>query len=104
MAAERAMDVKKLAEVFSAIGQPTRLEILRYVADRSRGENPQGVAAGEIAEKLKVAPATLSFHLKDMTFKGVLQSRRVGRSIYYSADINLLLQVLDIFVSEICEE
>lgn len=97
------MDIKSVTDVLSATGQPTRLEILKCVAPHSRGEGPPGLAAGEIAERLKLAPATLAFHLKDMTFKGLLIRERRGRSVFYRADLSMLLQVLDFMVTEICE-
>ena len=98
-----AMDVRSVTNVLSATGQPTRLEILKCVAPYSRGKQPDGLSAGEIAGRLKLAPATLAFHLKDMTFKGLLIRERRGRSVFYRADLTMLLQVLDFMVTEICE-
>ena len=97
------MDARSVTDVLSATGQPTRLEILKCVAPHSRGEVPPGLAAGEIAERLQLAPATLAFHLKEMTFKGLLIRERRGRSVFYRADLTMLLQVLDFMVTEICE-
>lgn len=95
-------DPKSITDLLSAIGQPTRLAILQRVAPYSRGINPTGLAAGEIADDLNLAPATLAFHLKDMTFKGLLIRERRGRSVYYRANLAMLLQVLDFMVTEIC--
>ena len=72
------------------------------MAPHSRGDQPVGVAAGEIAARLDLPPASLAFHLKDMTFKGLLIRERDGRSVYYRADLAMLLQVLDFMVTEIC--
>ena len=95
-------DADYISGILSAIGQPTRLAILQCVAPHSQGDKAAGLAAGEIASELDLAPATLAFHLKDMTFKGLLIRERRGRSVYYRADLGLLLQVLDFMVTEVC--
>ena len=61
-----------------------------------------GLPAGDIGRALGIPPATLSFHLKDMTYKGLLSQSRLGRSIYYRADIEALLDTLDYLVGEVC--
>ena len=96
------MDTQLVTGILSAIGQPTRLEILKLVTPYSHGDNPEGVAAGQLARTLKLAPASLSFHLKDMTYKGLLLAERRGRSIYYRANLDILLKTLDYLVSEVC--
>jgi len=96
------MNTPEVAQVLSAIGQPTRLDILRFVAPYSRGDEADGVAAGDIARWLGMPPATVSFHLKDMTYKGLLLQERRGRSIRYRADLDMLVKALDYLVSEVC--
>lgn len=91
-----------VAAILSAIGQPTRLAILKCVAPHSQGDEAIGLPAGEIAYQLGLPPATLSFHLKEMTYKGLLIQERRGRSIYYRADIETLAQTLDYLVTEVC--
>jgi DNA-binding transcriptional ArsR family regulator len=41
---------------------------------------------GSIGKKLGVAPATLSFHLKELSHAGLVTSRQESRFIYYMAD------------------
>jgi DNA-binding transcriptional ArsR family regulator len=96
------METLEAAGILSALGQPTRLDILRFVAPHSRGEHAQGVPAGEISRWLGMAPATVSFHLKDMTYKGLLHQERRGRSVYYRANLDVLVKTLDYLVSEVC--
>ena len=97
-----SIEAKAITDLLSAIGQPTRLDILKCVAPSSRGDAPKGMAAGEIANRLGLPPATVAFHLKDMTYKGLLIRERRGRSVHYRADLTMLLQVLDFMVTEIC--
>ena len=96
------MNTPEVAQILSAIGQPTRLDILRFVAPYSRGDTADGVAAGDISRWLGMPPATVSFHLKDMTYKGLLTQERRGRSIHYKADLDALVKALDYLVSEVC--
>lgn len=96
------MDQDTIAGILAAIGQPKRLEILKLVAPFSRGSSPTGLTAGEIAKVTGMPPATLSFHLKDMTYRGLLRPERKGRSIIYRADITVLATALEYVVTEIC--
>jgi len=97
------METEKAAELFSALGQPTRLEILKTIAPHSHGENPRGLPAGEIGQILDLPPATLSFHLKDMNYKSLVLTRREGRKIYYRANLEVLLDTLDELITHVLE-
>lgn len=102
MEISKAVQEPDVMSILSAIGQPTRLAILKCVAPYSRGEDAYGLPAGEIAYQLGIPPPTLSFHLKDMTYKGLLIQERYGRSIYYRADLDALVKTLDYLVTEVC--
>ena len=97
------METQQASEIFSALGQPTRLEILKVIAPYSRGKNPAGLPAGEIGEILKIPPATLSFHLKDMNYKGLVVTRREGRKVYYRANLSVLLDSLEELITHVLE-
>ena len=95
------MEQSQLSVVFGCLGQLTRLEVLKLLAPVSKGKNPKGLAAGHIATTLGVASPTLSFHLKDMTLRNVLLQRRVGREIFYIANLPLILGALEILVIQL---
>ena len=97
------MKSEQAAEIFSALGQPTRLDIIKTIAPHSRGADAQGLPAGEIGQTLGLPPATLSFHLKDMNYKGLVVTRREGRKIYYRANLEVLLDTLDQLVTHVLE-
>jgi ArsR family transcriptional regulator, arsenate/arsenite/antimonite-responsive transcriptional repressor len=65
----------------TALGQPTRLEAFRLLM---RNE-PEGLAAGELAQALAVPANTLSAHLNVLSHAGLVRSERRGRSIVYRA-------------------
>ena len=97
------MKAGDICDIFSAIGQPNRLAILRCLAPYSHGDEAAGLPAGEIAARLNMAPATLSFHLRDMTYKKLLAQRRAGRRLFYAVNIPRLVESLDFIVGEVCE-
>jgi len=74
------MESKEAAAKFGALGQQTRLDVMRLLA--SRGAS--GMAAGELANTLEQAPSKLSFHLSALEQAGLVQSTRQGRHIIYA--------------------
>jgi len=75
------METNQAVTALAALAQETRLAIFRLLVEAG----PSGVAAGEIGASLKVAPATLSFHLKELANAGLAASRQDGRYVFYSA-------------------
>ena len=65
----------------AALAQESRLAIFRLLVEAG----PTGLAAGEIGSELGVAPATLSFHLKELAHAGLVTARQEGRFVFYSA-------------------
>ncbi|MCO6044512.1 metalloregulator ArsR/SmtB family transcription factor [Aeoliella sp. ICT_H6.2] len=74
------MEVKTAVTALAALAQESRLSIFRLLVPAGR----VGMPAGEIAEALDIPPATLTFHLKELTYAGLIDSQREGRSIRYS--------------------
>ena len=66
----------------AGLAQDTRLGIFRLLVE----QGPEGLAAGEIVERLGLPNATASFHLKELTHAGLVTPRQAGRFIYYSAN------------------
>ncbi len=67
----------------AALAQPTRLAIFRLLVEHAR----EGLTPGAIANRLALAPATLSFHLKELANAGLVEDRREGRYIRYQPDV-----------------
>ncbi|MEW6687678.1 MAG: metalloregulator ArsR/SmtB family transcription factor [Pseudomonadota bacterium] len=91
------MEMKQAVQALSGLAQNTRLAIFRLLVQAG----PQGLAAGSIAEKLDLAPATLSFHLAGLTHAGLATSRQEGRFVIYSADFAAMDALLG-FLTENC--
>jgi len=81
-----------------ALAQETRLDIFRLLVERG----PQGIAAGEIGERLKQPSPTLSFHLNQLRYAGLVSSRRASRSIIYSANFNTMNGLMAYLTQKCC--
>ena len=91
------METKWAVQALSALAQDTRLAIFRLLVQAG----PEGMAAGQIGEKLDLPPATLSFHLAGLTRAGLARSRPAGRFVIYSADFQAMNALVG-FLSENC--
>ncbi len=78
-----ATDASRAVAALAALAQETRLAIFRLLVEHAR----EGLTPGAIALSLKLAPATLSFHLKELARAGLLDDRREGRFIWYRPDM-----------------
>jgi DNA-binding transcriptional ArsR family regulator len=91
------METKRAIQALSALAQESRLGIFRLLVQAG----PEGLAAGQIGEKLDLPPATLSFHLAGLTRAGLAQSRQDGRFVIYSADYQAINALVS-YLSENC--
>lgn len=91
------METKQAVQALSALAQDTRLAVFRLLVQAG----PEGMAAGQIGEKLDLAPATLSFHLAGLARAGLARSRQEGRFVIYSADFAAMNALVG-FLSENC--
>jgi len=81
-----------------ALAQETRLDIFRLLVQRG----PEGIAAGEIGQRLGLPSATLSFHLNQLRFAGLVSSRRESRSIIYSANFKAMSELVGYLTENCC--
>ncbi len=81
-----------------ALAQETRLDIFRLLI----GKAPQGLPAGEIGERLGLPAPTLSFHLNQLRFAGLVTSRRQSRSIIYFANYAAMNGLLAYLTDHCC--
>ena len=83
----------------AALAQETRLEVFRSLVQAG----PEGLAAGRLADVLCVAPATLSFHLKELERAGLVLRERQGRQIIYRAGFDRMGGLLDYLMQDCCQ-
>jgi ArsR family transcriptional regulator, arsenate/arsenite/antimonite-responsive transcriptional repressor len=92
------MKSTQVVKALAALAQPTRLAIFRLLVV----QGTDGMAAGQVAEKLKVSPATLSFHFKTLSHAGLIESRQDGRFIYYTANFTSMNGMVDYLTENCC--
>ena len=92
------MQTKQAIAVLSALAQGSRLAVYRLLVEHA----PEGLAASAIAEKLGLANATLSFHLKELVHAGLISSRQDGRFIYYSPLMDTMTALVSYLTENCC--
>lgn len=78
-----------LDDVFRALGDPTRREVLRLL--RQRGS----MTAGEIADQFKLAKSTMSAHFAILRQAGLVVSERQGQRIVYSLHQSVVEEAIE---------
>ena len=92
------MELKQAVTSLAAMAQETRLGVLRLLVQ----VGPNGLPAGDIAERVGVPPSTLSFHLKELDRAGLVRSWRVQRQIRYAADYEGMRRLLTFLTADCC--
>jgi DNA-binding transcriptional ArsR family regulator len=88
----------QVVRALAALAQESRLAIFRLLVARG----PEGMSAGAIGDKLGIAPATLSFHLKELANAGLVAARAQGRFVIYSTDFRIMNEVLGFLTDNCC--
>ena len=92
------MNNTRAITAFVALGQESRLNIFRLIVQRG----PNGLTPAEIIEKLGIANATLSFHLKELHRAGLIFVERQSRYLFYRPNPELIQQLSDFLLENCC--
>lgn len=82
----------------AALAQETRLAVYRLLVEHA----PIGLPAGQVADRLGIPPASLSFHLKELTHAGLIVPRPDGRFVWYTADLDAMNGVVSYLTENCC--
>jgi len=82
----------------AALAQENRLDVFRLLVQAG----PDGLAAGAVAEKLSLAPNTLSFHFDRLRNAGLVTCTREGRSLIYAARFETMNGLLAYLTENCC--
>ena len=80
------METSNVIGALAALAQETRLSVYRLLVEHA----PDGLPAGQVAERLGIPPPSLSFHLKELSRAGLVLSRQDGRFVWYRADLDAM--------------
>jgi len=92
------METSNVVVALAALAQETRLAVYRLLVEHA----PEGLPAGKVAEQLGLAPASLSFHLKELSRAGLIAARQDGRFVWYRADLDAMNSVVGYLTENCC--
>jgi ArsR family transcriptional regulator len=92
------METKDVITALAALAHDTRLAIFRLLVETGS----EGLPVGKIGERLGTAPATLSFHLKELAHADLVTMRHEGRFIYCSANFATMNGLLAYLTENCC--
>lgn len=95
--ARAALGSADVIAALAALAQEHRLAAFRLLVEAG----PDGVSAGDLADRLAIPRSSLSFHLNQMMQAGLIVQRRESRSLIYSADFAAMAALVG-FLTENC--
>ncbi|HEX4826559.1 MAG TPA: metalloregulator ArsR/SmtB family transcription factor [Candidatus Polarisedimenticolaceae bacterium] len=90
--------IDRFAEMFGALGNESRLKIVRLLLSA----HPEGLVVGEIQSELGIAPSTLSHHLERLKNEGLVVVNREATFLRYTANADALEDLLKFLFAECC--
>jgi ArsR family transcriptional regulator len=93
------MEKTSVVTALAALAQDNRLDVYRLLVQAG----PEGIAAGDIAERLAIAPNTLTFHFDRLRNAGLISVRRDGRSMIYAARYETMNALLGYLTENCCK-
>jgi len=94
------MKTNNAVKALGALAQESRLEIFRLLVRKGAA----GMAAGDLSAHFAMPPATMSFHLKELSNAGLIDSRRESRSIIYAANYSHMQELLGFLMENCCAD
>ena len=94
------MKIEDVAKRLEALGNPTRLKIYRTLVRAGEA----GLPVGRLQEKLKIAPSTLSHHVKTLVSAGLISQLREATTLICHANYNVMRGLVEFMVAECCAD
>jgi len=93
------MEKSNAVAALAALAQDNRLDVYRLLVQAG----PDGLPAGQVSAKLKLAPNTLTFHFDRLRAAGLVTVRREGRSMIYAARYDVMNELLGYLTENCCQ-
>jgi DNA-binding transcriptional ArsR family regulator len=94
------MKLDDAAAHLEALGNPTRLKIYRALVRAGEA----GMPVGKLRERLKIAPSTLSHHIKTLVVVGLISQIREATTLVCHANYETMRDLVDFLVAECCAD
>ena len=91
-------EITRFADMFSAMGTGPRLRIMRVLLSA----HPDGMIVSDIGAELGIPASTLSHHLEKLKNEELVKVRREGTYLWYSANVDVLQELLSFLYAECC--
>ncbi len=95
-----------MAQMFGALSNPNRLKLFLSLVDCcGPGSSCQGDSkcVGELGKSVKIAPSTVSHHLKELHRAGLIEMDRDGQKVCCKIDPRTLESLAEFFASTPCK-
>jgi len=93
------MNQTDIIKQLAALAQDTRLSVFRLLVRQGEA----GLTPSRISEQLELAPATLSFHLKELANAGLVHTRQESRFIHYRANYAAMNGLIGYLTENCCQ-
>lgn len=92
------MKAEQAVDALGALAQEHRLKLFRMLVQAGA----EGMAAGDLARAIEIPNSSLSFHLGHLHRAGLVEQRRAGRSLIYSADYRAMDRLVAYLMENCC--
>ena len=92
------MNATDTVAALGALAHQHRLAIYRLLVEKG----PEGVSAGDIAERIGIVPSSLTFHVQSLQRAGLITQRRVSRQLFYAADFAAMNGLVEYLTKNCC--
>src|ERR1700743_2303594 len=93
------METSDAVTALAALAQDNRLDVFRLLVQAGA----DGMPAGQVAEKLRLAPNNLTFHFDRLRAAGLVTVRRDGRSMIYAARYETMNGLVAFLTENCCQ-
>jgi ArsR family transcriptional regulator len=83
----------------SALAHPSRLSVFQALVRAGK----EGINPGIVAKQLDLPPATLSFHLKELSHAGLASSEQSGKFVFYRANFGMMNSLMQFLSAQCCD-
>ena len=94
----KSLTINDAARCLEKLGHPTRLEIVRLLVRAG----PDGLAVGEIQNRLSIPGSTLSHHIAHLVAGGLISQRRIGRRLVCGVEYERIDALVTLLREDCC--